>query len=277
MIHKAIIPVAGKGTRMQPITNVTAKEMLPIGTTPTLEYVVREAVDSGIQQILFVISPTKGTVAKYFAGTYKPKLYEDGGRYLYDCGGKSVEIYFTYQGGMVGSGGAILYGRDFAQGEGVAVLFGDDIIVGKTPATKQLLEMSHRYHDASVLGVQHQAEHILRTCGVIDIKQDMGDCGVVADIIEKPQGDFTSDLASLGRFILSADCFAVLADTPPKNGEIWLTDALAIEAHQSNVYYKCFEGKRYDIGNRYGYIRAFCDLAVGEDEMEDYQRYKKNC
>ena len=272
MIRKAIIPVAGKGTRMQPITNIMAKEMLPIGTIPTLDYVVQEAVDSGIEQILFVLSATKGMVANYFAGTPTPITYDKGGLYEYNCRGKAVQVCFTYQGTKVGSGGAVLYGREFACREPVAVLFGDDIIVGQPPAIRQLMDISMAHAEASVLGVQRQPEAVLRTVGVIRPKVTHGDWGIVGDIVEKPQGDLPSNVASLGRFILSADFFEVLARTPRNHGEVWLTEALALEAKERDVLYASFTGKRYDIGNKYGYIRAFRDLAYLQD-IEGYNNY----
>lgn len=273
MIRKAVIPVAGKGTRMQPISNVMAKEMLPIGTKPTLEFIVKEAVDSGIQQILFVLNHTKGIVAKYFAGTDDPIPYDRGGKYFYQCEGKTIEIYFVYQGDKLGSGGALLYATQFAAGEPVAVLFGDDIIVGKVPATKQLIDLSQKMGYASVLGVQVKPENILRSCGVMQVKTDCGTYGIIDGLIEKPQGELPSNLASLGRFVLSADFFDVLARTPQNKGEIWLTDALSLASKEKTVFYGIFEGERYDIGNKYGYIRAFCDLAVPSGEQEEYNLY----
>ena len=272
MIRKAIIPVAGKGTRMQPITNIMAKEMLPIGTIPTLDYVVQEAVDSGIEQILFVLSTTKGMVANYFAGTPTPVTYDKGGRYEYNCRGKAIQVCFTYQGTKVGSGGAVLYGREFAKREPIAVLFGDDIIMGNPPAIRQLMDISAANGYASVLGVQRQPESVLRTVGVIKPKIDNGTWGIVEQIVEKPQGDLPSNVASLGRFILSDTFFEVLARTPRNRGEVWLTEALGLEARERDVLYACFTGNRYDIGNKFGYIRAFCDLAILQDS-EGYNNY----
>lgn len=274
MIRKAIIPVAGRGTRMAPISNVIAKEMLPLGTKPTLQFIVEEAVSGGIEQILFVINPDKMIIPKYFSGTDSPELYEQGRKtYPYTCLGKEIAIGYTFQTGLPGSGGAVLAGELFADGEGVAILFGDDIFVGPS-AIGQLIEISERYGDKSVLGVQIKEDSVVRTCAAIEVRQDLGNHGLVKRIIEKPQGAIPSNLTSLGRFVLSAKGFEVLANTPLHNGELWLTEGLDNEAQQEDVYYMQFEGQRYDIGNRYGYIRAFGDLALLDNEdKKAFQAY----
>lgn len=273
MIKKAIIPVAGRGTRMAPITNVIAKEMLPIGTRPTLQWIVKEAVDSGIEQILFVINHEKGMVAKYFAGTENPITYDKGGVYEYNCEGKSVWVSFNYQGTKYGSGAAVLRGMDFSEGQTVAILFGDDIIVGDPAATRQLIDVSVAHGYASVIGVQSQDEEILRTCAMVvgDAETDVS--GTVRRIIEKPKGELTSDLTSLGRFVLDKRGFEILRDTPMRDGELWLTDALNIQAAEGGVQYCKFSGTRYDVGNKFGYINAFCSLAVDDDNIEAYHIY----
>ncbi|MBO4534764.1 MAG: NTP transferase domain-containing protein, partial [Clostridia bacterium] len=202
MIKKAIIPVAGRGTRMAPISNVIAKEMLPLGTKPTLQFIVEEAVLGGVEEILFVINRDKMLIPKYFSGTDAPELYDETRKtYPYSCCGKDVRIGYTMQSGLPGSGGAVLAGRFFADGEAVAILFGDDIFVGPS-AIGQLLEISRRYGDKSVLGVQIKEDSVVRTCAAIDVKTDLGNHGLVKSIVEKPQGAIPSNLTSLGRFVL---------------------------------------------------------------------------
>ncbi len=273
MINKAIIPVAGHGTRMQPITNVIAKEMLPIGTKPTLEYIVEEAVNSGINEILFVINHEKGMVAKYFAGTETPRTFDKGGMYEYNCKGKHIGVCFNYQGNLYGSGAAIMRGYEFAAGETVAILFGDDIIVGTPPATKQLLDVSAEHGYCSVVGVQSQSEDILRTCALVVGRAETERNGAVSEIIEKPQGELIGDLTSLGRFVLDKHGFDILRETAVRQGELWLTDAMATEAKQRMVQYCKFSGTRYDVGNRFGYINAFNHLAVDKNEQESFLKY----
>lgn len=265
MIKKAIIPVAGRGTRMAPISNVIAKEMLPIGTRPTLQFIVEEAVSGGVEEILFVINADKMLIPKYFSGTDHPEMYEQNRKtYPYECLGKTVQIGYAFQGGTPGSGGAVLSGEYFANGETVAILFGDDIFVGRS-AIGQLIEISERYGDKSVLGVQIKEDSVVRTCAAIEVKKDLGDHGVVKHIIEKPQGAIPSNLTSLGRFVLSAKGFEILHQTELHRGELWLTEGLDNESQVNDVYYMQFVGTRYDIGNRLGYIRAFRDLALVDD------------
>ena len=273
MIKKAIIPVAGRGTRMQPITNVIAKEMLPIGTKPTLQWIVEEAVASGIEQILFVINHEKGMVSKYFAGTEYPVTFDKGATYEYNCLGKMISVAFNYQGELYGSGAAVLRGHEFANGETVAILFGDDIIVGKPAATKQLLDVSVAHGYSSVIGVQSQREEILRTCALVVGDAESATAGKVRHIIEKPKGELEGDLTSLGRFVLDKTGFDILAKTPVRAGELWLTDALNQQAVKDRVYYCKFSGDRYDVGNKYGYIHTFNSLAVDADNEEAFRQY----
>ena len=273
MIKKAIIPVAGRGTRMQPITNVIAKEMLPIGTKPTLQWIVEEAVASGIEQILFVINHEKGMVSKYFAGTENPVTFDKGATYEYNCLGKMISVAFNYQGELYGSGAAVLRGHEFANGETVAILFGDDIIVGKPAATKQLLDVSVAHGYSSVIGVQSQREEILRTCALVVGDAESATAGKVRHIIEKPKGELEGNLTSLGRFVLDKTGFDILAKTPVRAGELWLTDALNQQAVKDRVYYCKFSGDRYDVGNKYGYIHTFNSLAVDADNEEAFRQY----
>ena len=273
MIKKAIIPAAGHGTRMAPITNFIAKEMLPIGTVPTLEWVVREAVASGIEQILFVINHEKGMVAKYFAGTENPVTFDKGGMYEFNCNGRQIGVCFNYQGNLYGSGAAVLRGADFADGQAVAILFGDDIIVGSPAATRQLIDVSESHGDCSVIGVQSMPEHILRTCALVVGDAETEVNGRVRTIIEKPQGKLEGDLTSLGRFVLDKRGFEILRHTAERNGEVWLTDALHAQSAEGSVQYCKFEGIRYDVGNKFGYIHAFESLAVDKSNREAYYAY----
>ena len=273
MIKKAIIPVAGRGTRMQPITNIIAKEMLPIRTPPPVQWIVEEAVASGIEQILFVINHEKGMVAKYFAGTETPVTYDKGGTYEYNCLGKMISVAFNYQGNLYGSGAAVLRGQEFAAGHTVAILFGDDIIVGNPAATKQLIDVSETHGYSSVIGVQSQKEEILRTCALVEGDAIDGSSGKVRRIVEKPKGELTGDLTSLGRFILDKKGFETLRNTPVRDGELWLTDALNAQAKEDKVYYCKFAGDRYDVGSKFGYIHTFNSLAISANDQEAFRRY----
>ena len=255
MIKKAIIPVAGRGTRMLRVTNGKSKEMLPVGGRPALSWIVEEAVLAGIEEILLVTSRDKKEIPLYFSNVEEPKTYDQGYTYPYDCRGKRVQIGYLYQERALGSGNAVSCGEEFAAGEAVAVLFGDDVMVSDVPVTAQLHEVYLR-NRVAVVGVQTMPEEVVRSCASV-IPSD-GEW--VSAIVEKPTGELTSHLASLGRFVASPEVFVALREQETRNGEIWLTDALNILAKKGKVCYCNFEGIRYDVGSPDGYQRAISEL-----------------
>lgn len=268
-IKKAIIPVAGKGTRMRPISRVIAKEMLPIGTTPALYYIVKEAALAGIEQILFILSPDKTSVPLFFSDTVAPCTFNETGRtYPYPIADRTIELAYELQVEPYGSGAAVLAAEHFAAGDTVAVLFGDDIMVSDVPVIQQLMDMSSARGGASVLGVQSVSCEILQSCAAVSVGADKR----VLSVIEKPTTVVSNSYASLGRFIIGPHTFEALKRVPQHAGELWLTDALHHEAQCTSVYACTFSGERYDIGNPCGYIHAFMSLAPADNQLE-YERY----
>lgn len=282
-VKKAIIPCAGLGTRFLPITKVVAKELLPIVDTPALSYIVDEAVDSGIEEILIVISPQKEDIKRLFEPN-KPlnaRLTATGRTEELALANKRVnaEISFATQIEMTGNGDAIALGKEFANGEPFAVLFGDDVMYGEIPVTKQLIDAYEKSGGSSIVGCQRTSEEVARRCGVMIAKEPtVGNLTKIDGIEEKPQGELPSQLVSLGRFVLTADIFDVLERTPRTNGEAYLTDAITLLAQEGKSVYACeFEARRYDIGNKEGYLEATVEFALRNDELKKkFQSYLTN-
>lgn len=212
-VKKAIIPCAGFGTRFLPVTKVLPKELLPIVDTPALSYIVDEAVASGIEEIVIVISPQKEDIRRLFEPNValNARLEEVGDKESYLLANKSInaKISFVTQETMNGNANAILLCKKFANGEPVAVLFGDDVMYSgsATPVTKQLID-AYEKTGGTIVGCQQTPEDVARRCGVMIVDKPVSDkITKIKGIIEKPQGEIPSKLVSLGRFILSPDIF----------------------------------------------------------------------
>ena len=280
-VKKAIIPCAGFGTRFLPITKVLPKELLPIADTPALSYIVDEAVKSGIEEILIIISPQKKFVKKLF----KPNkalnklLIAKGDKEGYSLANKDckVKIKFAVQRKMNGSGMAIYLGKRFAKGEPVAVLFGDDVMYtgDGTPVTKQLIDAYEATDGATIVGCQCTSEEVARRCGVMIVDKAVNDkLTDVKGIIEKPTAELPSKLVSLGRFVLSPSIFGALKRTEMKNGEVYLTDAINLVAKDERVCAYEFEARRYDVGNKEGYLEAIVEYALRDEKLKtDFAKY----
>ena len=275
-VKKAIIPCAGFGTRFLPVTKVLPKELLPIADTPALSYIVDEAVKSGIEEILIIISPQKMFVKKLF----KPNkalnklLVEKGDSESYSLANEAcnVKITFAVQKKMNGNGMAIYLGKRFAKGEPVAVLFGDDVMyTGKgTPVTKQLIDAYEKTGGATIVGCQCTPEEVARRCGVMVVDKAVDDkLTDIKGIIEKPKAELPSKLVSLGRFILSPSIFDAIKRTDMKNGEVYLTDAINLLAKDERVCAYEFEARRYDVGNKEGYLEAIVEYALRNEKLKD--------
>ena len=275
-VKKAIIPCAGFGTRFLPVTKVLPKELLPIADTPALSYIVDEAVKSGIEEILIIISPQKMFVKKLF----KPNkalnklLVEKGDSESYSLANEAcnVKIKFAVQKKMNGNGMAIYLGKRFAKGEPVAVLFGDDVMyTGKgTPVTKQLIDAYEKTGGATIVGCQCTPEEVARRCGVMVVDKAVDDkLTDINGIIEKPKAELPSKLVSLGRFILSPSIFDAIKRTDMKNGEVYLTDAINLLAKDERVCAYEFEARRYDVGNKEGYLEAIVEYALRNEKLKD--------
>lgn len=279
-VKKAIIPCAGFGTRFLPVTKVLPKELLPIVDTPALSYIVDEAVASGIEEIVIVISPQKEDIRRLFEPNValNARLEEVGDKESYLLANKSInaKISFITQETMNGNANAILLCKKFANGEPVAVLFGDDVMYSgsATPVTKQLID-AYEKTGGTIVGCQQTPEDVARRCGVMIVDKPVSDkITKIKGIIEKPQGEIPSKLVSLGRFILSPDIFDAIEKTPETKGEVYLTEAINLLAETKGVYACEFEARRYDIGNKEGYLEATIEYALRDENLKkNFKKY----
>lgn len=279
-VKKAIIPCAGFGTRFLPVTKVLPKELLPIVDTPALSYIVDEAVASGIEEIVIVISPQKEDIRRLFEPNValNARLEEVDDKESYLLANKSInaKISFVTQETMNGNGNAILLCKKFANGEPVAVLFGDDVMYSgsATPVTKQLID-AYEKTGGTIVGCQQTPEDVARRCGVMIVDKPVSDkITKIKGIIEKPQGEIPSKLVSLGRFILSPDIFDAIEKTPETKGEVYLAEAINLLAETKGVYACEFEARRYDIGNKEGYLEATIEYALRDENLKkNFKKY----
>lgn len=275
-VRKAIIPCAGFGTRFLPVTKVLPKELLPIVDTPALCYIVDEAVKSGIEEIMIVISPQKESIKRLFEpnAALNEHLLSQSEKDAYALANEKVgaKISFCVQKTMNGNANAIKLCKDFVDGEPFAVLFGDDVMYvedGKRPVTKQLIDAYYATGGASIVGCQRTSEEVARRCGVMIAKDAIDSKTTVIDgIIEKPQGELPSALVSLGRFVLAPSIFEAIDLTPYTSGEAYLTDSISILAKQKTVCAYEFEARRYDIGNKEGYLEATVEYALRDENLK---------
>lgn len=279
-VRKAVIPAAGLGTRFLPVTKAMPKEMLPIVDTPTIQYIVEEAVQSGIEEILIITNSNKHSMENHFDRNYElEERLKDAGKseeekMIRDIS-DMVNIYYVRQKEPKGLGHAILCARSFIGEEPFAVLLGDDIIINKggSPALKQLIDAYDR-KGASVVGVQRVPEDQVDKYGIVKPDPDSMPHGRrvhLSGMVEKPPvGDAPSNLAVLGRYVLTPDIFELLATQEPgKNGEIQLTDAIVRLMETQVVYAYEFEGTRYDVGDKFGFLKANIDFALDRPELHD--------
>ena len=278
-IRKAIIPAAGLGTRFLPATKSQPKEMLPIVDKPSIQYIIEEAVEAGIEDILIITGRSKRAIEDHF--DYSPELereLEKKGkldvlenlRKISDM----VNIQYIRQKEPRGLGHAVYCAHSFINDEPFAVLLGDDVAVCKQPAIGQLMDVYDAYH-ASVLGVSTVPEELVSSYGIVapdpDFKSDMKGLSKVCGLVEKPPLDKApSRTAIFGRYIITPGIFEVLARTKPgAGGEIQLTDALKELLQTEDMYALDFEGKRYDIGSKIGFLKATVDFALQRDDLKE--------
>ncbi|MBR6646246.1 MAG: UTP--glucose-1-phosphate uridylyltransferase GalU [Clostridia bacterium] len=279
-ITKAVIPAAGLGTRFLPATKAVPKEMVPIVDKPTLQYIVEEAVASGIEDILIITGRTKRAVEDHFDKSYELETeLEKSGKtaYLEEIQKISnlANIHYVRQKEAKGLGHAILCAKFFAGNEPFAVLLGDDVVDSSVPCLKQMIEKYEEY-GGSVLGVQTVPESETSKYGIIKGNQIADRIYKVDDMVEKPKkGEAPSNVAVLGRYIIEPEVFSFLENTTAgTGGEIQLTDALKAMAKTGNVYAYDFIGRRYDVGSKIGYLEATVDFALKrEDLRDDFKKY----
>lgn len=284
-VRKAIIPCAGFGTRFLPVTKVLPKELLPIVDTPALCYIVDEAVKSGIEEIMIVISPQKESIKRLFEPNVRlnEHLLSQGEKEAYELANAEIgaKVSFVTQKTMDGNANAIKLCKDFVNGEPFAVLFGDDVMYvkeGEKPVTKQLIDAYYATNGASIVGCQRTSEEVARRCGVMITKSAIDDKTTLIDgIIEKPQGELPSALVSLGRFVLAPSIFDAIERTPYTRGEAYLTDSISILAKEKDVCAYEFSARRYDIGNKEGYLEATVEYALRDKDLDcEFKEYLRN-
>lgn len=272
-IKKAIIPAAGLGTRFLPATKAMPKEMLPIVDKPTIQYIIEEAVASGIEDILIVTGKGKRAIEDHFDHSFEleQNLFEKGKFDLLDevqKPSKLVDIHYIRQKEPKGLGHAIWCARKFIGNEPFAVLLGDDIVKADKPCLKQMIEQYEQYH-ASILGVQQVDRNEVSRYGIVDAQSLEDRLYKVHHLVEKPKKeDAPSNLAIMGRYILSPRIFDILSNQEPgAGGEIQLTDAIAGLNRFEEVYAYDFEGIRYDVGEKMGFIQTTIEYALQREDL----------
>ncbi|CEK31635.1 UTP--glucose-1-phosphate uridylyltransferase [[Clostridium] sordellii] len=273
-VRKAIIPAAGLGTRFLPATKSQPKEMLPIVDKPTLQYIIEEAVNSGIEEILIVTGRSKKSIEDHFDRSIELELeLEQKGKLdmlkIVQDISNMVDIYFIRQKEPKGLGHAIYCAKSFVGDEPFAVLLGDDIVDSEKPCLKQLIGAYDEYN-TSILGVQEVAKENTDKYGILDVKHIEDRVYKVNDMVEKPKvEEAPSNIAILGRYIITPAIFEILENQKPgKGGEIQLTDALKTLGEHEAIYAYNFEGKRYDVGDKLGFLKATVDYALKRPELK---------
>ncbi|MCL0100415.1 UTP--glucose-1-phosphate uridylyltransferase GalU [Peptococcaceae bacterium] len=274
-VKKAIIPAAGLGTRFLPATKAQPKEMLPIVDKPTIQYIVEEAVASGIEDILIITGRNKRAIEDHFDKSLEleAQLAEKGKAELLKMVqhiGNMVDIHYVRQKEPLGLGHAIYCARKFIGDEPFAVLLGDDIVESKEPCLKQLMDVYDEYQ-YSVIAVQKVPEEDVKKYGIIAANKIKGNIYRISDLVEKPEvKDAPSNLAVMGRYIISPRIFDFLEKTEPgTGGEIQLTDALKALCNCEAIFALEFEGKRYDVGDKMGYLKATVEFALKRKDLAD--------
>ena len=268
-ITKAVFPVAGLGTRFLPATKAIPKEMLPIIDKPLIEYAVEEAVNAGIDEIIFITSHTKRAIEDHFDQNFEleEKLLNSGKKDFIEKINRDIfkDIKFTYvrQKTQNGLGDAILHAEHLIQEEPFAIILADDLIINKQSCISQLIE-SYKEHQCSVIGVNEVPENETEKYGVISIDKSTSTnkTYLLKDIVEKPKTNAPSNLAVVGRYVLSSNIFKYLNNLAPSvGGEVQLTDAIRLMLDNEKVLGHIYEGVHFDCGSRYGYVDAIKHLA----------------
>lgn len=274
-VRKAIIPAAGLGTRFLPATKAQPKEMLPIVDKPTLQYIIEEAINSGIEEILIITGRNKKSIEDHFDKSIEleMELEKSGKQELLEMVryiGDMINIQYIRQKEPRGLGHAILCAKSFINDEPFAVILGDDIVDAKKPCLKQLIDVYNEYN-TTIIGVQKVDEKDVGKYGIVQGKYIDDRIYLIKDLVEKPEVDKApSNIAILGRYILKPDLFEILENQKPgKNNEIQLTDALKTLCERQAMYAYEFEGKRYDVGEKFGFLQATVEFALKNDELKE--------
>jgi UTP--glucose-1-phosphate uridylyltransferase len=281
-IRKAVFPAAGLGTRFLPATKAQPKEMLPLVDKPIIQYVIEEAVAAGLTNIIIVTGRGKNAIEDHFDVSYElEKLLEERGKteLLEQVRAISnmINVSYVRQGETLGLGHAVLMAKDLVGDEPFAVMLGDDIIDSAVPCMKQMVEVFNR-HQGPVIAVHQVPKSEISAYGVIDgvAEGDSGRVYRIKDLVEKPKAEEApSDLAIIGRYILTPDIFAALESTPRDAGnEIQLTNGMRALAGSRPLFGYRFEGVRHDAGNKLGFLKATVEFALKRPDLgSDFREY----
>jgi UTP--glucose-1-phosphate uridylyltransferase len=272
-VRKAVFPAAGLGTRFLPATKASPKEMLPLVDKPLIQYGVEEAVASGIESIVIVTGRGKAAIEDHFDVSFElEKLLEERGKHAELKAMRAISdmarVSYVRQQEALGLGHAVLQARDLVGNEPFAVILSDDIIDSEIPALKQLLDVYEKY-DAPVVAVFEVAGEAISRFGVIDGEEIEEGIYKIKDMVEKPAfADAPSDLAIIGRYVLTPDIFAEIEKTNPGAvGEIQITDAMRALMKQRPFYAVRFKGRRYDAGDKLGFLIATVEFALKHEDL----------
>lgn len=275
-VRKAIIPIAGKGTRFLPATKQVAKEILPIINMPMIHYVVQEAVDSGIDQIIFVTSSGKESIENYFDRNLELENFLEKNNKIKELElirkiGSMVSVTSVRQKEQLGLGHAVLMAKDVVGNDPFAVLLGDDLVINELPATKQLIEVSEKNNQAPVIGVMEVPKEETSKYGIVRGEKVSERTLRMQGMVEKPKPEVApTNLATPGRYILTPEIFEILETIPRGAGnEYQLTDAINVLCQKREVFAHQFEGERFDTGSIAGYLDATIDFALKDPSTRD--------
>lgn len=282
-LKKAIIPAAGLGTRFLPITKAVPKPMLPVLDKPTIQYITEELLSVGIEDVIIVVSPDSDVIKKHFgkAEDLEKRLLEDGKTALYQTlkDTQKFNVSFAVQQTANGLAGAILCAEKFVGDQPFALLLGDELLYadkGQTPCMKRLAQV---FEDTgkSVIATMEVFGDDVSKYGNIGIKEQTDGVMTVNAIVEKPSiNDALSNNAIIGRYVLSGEVMGMLKNLTPRNNEIYLTDALDILASEDKLLASTFEGQRYDVGDKFGYVKANVEIALKSEEIgQEVKEYIK--
>ncbi len=272
-IKKAVIPAAGLGTRFLPVTKSMPKEMLPIIDKPVIHYVVEEAIASGIDDIIFVTGRSKRSIEDYFDDSPELEMHlkeqhKDELLKMVEDISSMVDIHYIRQKEPKGLGDAIMTARKHISGDPFAVLLGDDIIVNRTPCIRQLIDVFKKYR-CSTIAVEEVPMEKVSSYGIIKGKPLDDSLCILEDIVEKPSiEEAPSNIGAIGRYVFTPEIFDCIKDAGAGvGGEIQLTDGIRMLNDMQKVYAYKFAGKRYDTGDKFGYVQAVIDFAICNEDF----------
>jgi UTP--glucose-1-phosphate uridylyltransferase len=282
-VRKGVFPAAGLGTRFLPATKAQPKEMLPLVDKPTIQYVVEEAVASGLGEIIIVTGRGKRAIEDHFDASVELEYYlADRGKMEELAQIKTISelasVFYVRQNEPRGLGHAILCAQPLVGQEPFAVFLGDDVVAARTPCMRQLLDVFERYR-GPVIAVERVPPDRIHRYGVIAGRLLGDNVYEISDLVEKPTAaEAPSDLAIIGRYVLTPDLFPILAETgEDKSGEIQLTSGLQTLRARRPMYALAFEGKRYDTGDKLGFLKATVEFALARPDLADeFRAYLKS-